>query len=106
MCVLTLFILSFNKVWGQNPDIRLNDRSQVIIPATGSNLQFCSVSGSNLQFQVHNESAGFANYIDLTTNSLIATLTIQTLIPLFLQVLQQLLTSTILPYLILPLEQQ
>ena len=74
--MLAFFILSSNTVWGQNPDIRLNDRSQIIVPASGSNVQFCSDTGSNLQFQVHNESSGFPNYIDLTTNSLIATLTI------------------------------
>ena len=74
--MLAFFVLSSNTVWGQNPDIRLNDRSQIIVPASGSNVQFCSDTGSNLQFQVHNESSGFPNYIDLTSNSLIATLTI------------------------------
>ena len=76
IAVLTLFVLSSTTVWGQNPDIRLDDRSQIIIPASGSSTQFCSDTGSNLQFQVHNESSGFPNYIDLTSNSLIATLTI------------------------------
>ena len=77
--MLTFFVLSSTTLWGQNPDIRLNNRSQIITPASGSNVQFCSDTGSNLQFQVHNESSGFPNYIDLTSNSLIATLTIQTL---------------------------
>ena len=63
-------------MWGQNPDIRLNNRSQVIVPASGDSVQFCSDAGSNLKFQVSNESSGFPNYIDLTTKNLIATLTI------------------------------
>ena len=59
--------------------LRLNDRSQILTPAPGSSVQFCSNTGSNLRFQVNNESSGFPNYIQLATNTLVATLTIQSL---------------------------
>ena len=78
LIVLSFLFLYSASSWAQSPDIRLNDRSLILDPAPGSSVQYCSDSGSNLRFQVHNESSGFANYIDLTTNSLIATLTILT----------------------------
>ena len=77
--MLTFFVLSSKLVWGQNPDIRLNQRSQILDPAPGSSVQYCSDTGSNLRFQVNNESSGFPNYIQLATNTLVATLTIQSL---------------------------
>ncbi|MGB1449602.1 MAG: beta strand repeat-containing protein, partial [Flavobacteriaceae bacterium] len=62
--------------WGQNADLELDDRTQIITPPQGSVAQFCSDTGSNLTFRVVNRSSGAANAIDLTTNNLVATLTL------------------------------
>jgi hypothetical protein len=62
--------------WGQNADLELDDRTQIITPPQGSVSQFCSDTGSNLTFRVVNRSSGAANMIDLNTNNLVATLTL------------------------------
>ena len=72
-----LFLYSASS-WAQNADLRLNNRNQILIPLSGSNVQFCSDTGSNLRFQVTNDASGFANYVDLGADGLVATLTITT----------------------------
>ena len=76
--MLSIFALSSTSLWGQNADLRINNRNQILIPLSGSNVQFCSETGSNLRFQVANDASGFANYVDLGADGLVATLTITT----------------------------
>ena len=70
-----MFLLCSAIGWGQTADIRLNNSSQILVPLPG-NTQNCAETGSNLTFQVNNESAGSGNIIDLAVNSLVATLTV------------------------------
>ncbi|MDO7602928.1 MAG: hypothetical protein MUQ85_03250, partial [Flavobacteriaceae bacterium] len=63
----------FLEATAQSYDLRLNDRSQITVPAPGTTQQFCSGSSTNLTFQVNNDGA---NTLDLTTTSMLATLTV------------------------------
>ncbi len=75
--LLLIVSLCSSVSWGQNADLRLDARNQVIVPLSGgSNVQFCSDVGSNLTFRLANDSSGAANVIDLAANSLIVTLTV------------------------------
>ena len=70
-----LFLYSASS-WAQAPDLRLDSRNQIKIPLSGSSVDFCSSTGSNLRFEVVNQASGPLNVVDLTANNLVATLTI------------------------------
>ncbi|MDA8924197.1 hypothetical protein N9I41_04295, partial [Flavobacteriaceae bacterium] len=61
--------------WGQNIDLSINNSNQILVPIP-SNRQYCIEVGSNLTFQVNNDSTGSGDTIDLNTNSLVVTLTV------------------------------
>ena len=71
-----MFLLCSIIGWGQSTvDLRTNNTNQILTPIP-SNRQYCIEVGSNLTFQVNNESTASEDILDIAANNLVVTLTL------------------------------